>query len=351
MTETNLTQVRTGHEFDEGPLKDMLENALGEKLPAMSVLQYEGGQSNPTFRIDAGKASYVMRKQPPGTLLKSAHQVDREYRVMFALKNTDVPVPEMIALCEDPELIGTSFYVMEYVEGRIFEDTTLPEMTPAERTLLYEDLVDVMGKLHQVDYQEVGLGDFGREGNYFARQISRWTKQYQASKTIEIEEMEKLMEWLSQRIPEDDTTTIVHGDYRIGNLIIHPTEPRIVAVLDWELSTLGHPLADLSYHCLGYRRKYEDDHTLNNLDLVELGIPSEGQQVDRYYLQTQRERTDHWDFYLVYNFFRSAAITQGVYKRGIEGNASSKERALEYKDACLMFAQEGWELVESSKTA
>jgi len=347
MTSPRLTPVRPGHEFNQQALADMLHKALGEKPQKMEVLQFEGGQYNPTFRLTLGQSSYVMRKQPPGPLLASAHQVDREYRVMAALRKSAVPVPEMIMLCEDPEPIGVSFYVMEYVEGRVFDDVSLPNLEPAERQGIYQHLIDVLVELHRVDYREVGLEAFGREGNYYARQISRWSKQYRASKTVEISEMDSLMEWLPNQIPNDDTTSIVHGDFRLGNLIIHPVEPRVAAVLDWELSTLGHPLADLSYHCQSYLRQYEEG-SLNSLDLKSLGIPTEAEQVERYKARSGCGEIRHWTFYVVYNLFRTAAIIQGVYKRGLEGNASSRQAALEYKDTCQVLAKQAWDLVDET---
>lgn len=341
-----LTPVRPGHEFNEPALIKFLQQVLGEGHRSMDVLQFEGGQSNPTFRIIFNDKPYVLRKQPSGKLLPSAHQVGREYRVMSALANTPVPVPEMIALHEEADIIGTSFYIMELVEGRVFTDILLPEITAEERTALYENIVDIMADLHQINPEAVGLGDFGRPGNYYARQINRWSKQYQASKTIEIKEMDALMEWLPEHIPESDEVSVVHGDYRVGNAILHPTEPRIVAVLDWELSTLGHPLADLAYHCQNYHTEPEGETSLNRGNLEQLGIPSEASQLAHYCKKTGRSQIDNWHFYLGYNLFRSAAIIQGVYKRGIDGNASSTQ-ALEYKDACAERAHYAWQVLQA----
>lgn len=341
-----LTAVRAGHEFDERALADFLQKTLGEAQKSIQVLQFEGGQSNPTFRVTFNSKHYVIRKQPPGKLLPSAHQVGREYRVMDALADTPVPVPEMIALEETPDILGTSFYVMEHVEGRVFADILQPELTPEERHALSTHIVDVMADLHQVDPEAVGLGEFGRPGNYYARQISRWTKQYEASKTIEIPEMDELMAWLPEHIPSSDEVSIVHGDYRIGNAIVHPTEPHLVAILDWELSTLGHPMADLAYHCQNYYT--EGETSLNRPDLKELNIPSEAEQLKCYCEKTGRTRVDHWHFYILYNLFRSAAIIQGVYKRGLDGNASSQQ-ALEYKDACSDRAGYAWRLLQTVK--
>ena len=243
-----ITPVRSAHRIDESALEAYLHSQSAEFSGSLKVQQFEGGQSNPTYHLTVGGRPYVLRKKPPGEILPSAHQVKREYRVMAALAETDVSVPKMHLFCDDPSIIGTDFFVMEMVEGRVIPDVTLPNFNPKERAALYDHLIELLARLHQVDYQSVGLGEgFGRPGNYFERQISRWSKQYLASKTEELETMEHLMEWLPANIPQSDETVIVHGDYRLGNTIIHPTEPKIVAVLDWELSTLGHPMGDLAY--------------------------------------------------------------------------------------------------------
>ncbi len=340
-----ITPVRAGHEFDQAALARFLAPYLPGIEQDLEVRQFEGGQSNPTFLLRSGGREFVLRKQPPGELLPSAHQVDREYRVMAGLAETDVPVPEMIALCTDTDVIGTKFYVMEKIEGRVFTDLLLQELQPEERRAIYLDLVRVLAALHKVDPEAVGLGEFGRAGNYYTRQISRWSRQYEASKTEELPEMDKLMAWLPQQIPDSDEVCIVHGDYRLGNVMLHPTEPRIVAVLDWELSTLGHPLADLGYLCMDYHSPGYDGQSLGSADLKALGIPDEQEMVEHYCQLTGRDGIDNWTFYLVYNLFRSGAIIQGVYKRGLDGNASS-EQALGYKDACRMRAELAWSLVE-----
>ncbi len=345
MSNVELTPVRTAHRFDEAALARYLAEHIDGFEGPLTVEQFEGGQSNPTFRLEAGGRRYVMRKQPPGELLPSAHQVDREYRVMKALEHTAVPVPKMHVLCEDPAVIGTKFYVMEWVDGRVFVETRLPSLTPPERRAIYLDLARVLAELHNVDPTVVGLESFGRPGNYYERQISRWTKQYVASKTEEIEAMDKLMAWLPDNIPEQKKTVIVHGDYRLGNALIHPTEPRIAAVLDWELSTLGDGLADLGYICQDYHGEAYDDIGLAGADLEALGIPTEAEMVAEYCRHAGIGEIENWPFYLIYNMFRSAAIIQGVYKRGLDGNASS-EKALEYKDAARMRAERAWALVE-----
>jgi aminoglycoside phosphotransferase (APT) family kinase protein len=341
-----LTPVREAHRFDEAALAEYLAKQLPDFEPPLELRQFEGGQSNPTFLISAGERRYVLRKQPPGQLLRSAHQVDREYRVIAALADSEVPVPRTHLLCEDRSVIGTPFYLMEWVEGRVITDSRLPNLAPAERSAAYEDFVRVLAALHRVDPLEVGLGDFGRPGNYYARQISRWSRQYQASKTDPIPEMDALMEWLPANIPVSDETRIVHGDYRVGNCILHPSEPRIVAVLDWELSTLGHPLGDLAYFCQSYRGEATPGASLLGVDLAAQGIPDEQQVVARYCELTGRERIEDWDFYMVFVMFRSAAIVQGVYKRGLDGNASS-DRAREYGALVRQRAEEAWALVDA----
>lgn len=356
MTEENttdpvLTPVRAGHEFDQAALLRFLSEHAEGFGDDLEVLQFEGGQSNPTFLLKSAGREYVLRKQPPGDLLPSAHQVDREYRVMDALGATDVPVPRMIALCEDPAVLGTKFYVMEKVDGRVLTDLQLPDESKEERRAIYLDLVSVLAKLHAVDPAAVGLDSFGRPGNYYARQISRWSRQYEASKTEDIEAMDRLLAWLPDRIPESDESGVVHGDYRLGNVILHPTEPRIVAVLDWELSTLGHPLADLGYLCMDYHSPGYEGQGLGSLpSLTEHGIPTEAEMLERYCAETGRDGIENWPFYLAYNLFRSAAIIQGVYKRGLDGNASSA-KALEYKEVCRMRSELAWSLVEEAGLA
>ena len=346
-SDVEITDVRDAHRFDEASLATYLEDNVEGFEGPLTVRQFEGGQSNPTFQLITPNRTYVMRKQPPGELLPSAHQVDREYRVMNALWDTEVPVPKMYCLCEDTEVIGTKFYVMEMVEGRLFTETNLPNHSPEERRAIYLDLARVMAKLHNVDPEAVGLGEFGRPGNYYERQIGRWTKQYIASKTEDIEAMDNLIEWLPNNIPPQGKTVIVHGDYRLGNVLIHPTEPKIVAVLDWELSTLGDALADLGYLCQEYHGESYEDEGLVNVDFETSGIPTEEEFVAEYCQHAGRESIENWTFYLVYNMFRSAGIIQGVYKRGLDGNASS-EKALEYKDHCRNRSEKGWALLQAS---
>lgn len=331
-SDVELTAVRAAHRFDEPALHAFMQNEVEGYTGELKVSQFEGGQSNPTFLLEAGNTRYVLRKQPPGELLPSAHQVDREYRVMKALGNTPVPVPKMYALCEDTSIIGTKFYIMEMVEGRLFTETALPNLPKADQKAIYLDLARVLAELHKVDPIAAGLETFGRPGNYYERQIGRWTKQYQASKTEQIDAMDRLMAWLPDNIPSETQTVIAHGDYRVGNVLIHPTEPKIVAVLDWELSTLGDGLADVGYVCQDYHGESYTDEGLSKVDFATSGIPTEAEFVAEYCQHAGRDAIANWTFYIVYNMFRSAGIIQGVYKRGLDGNASS-EKALEYVDA------------------
>ena len=346
MSDVEITPVREAHRFDEEALHRYLSDGVAGYAGPLRVRQFEGGQSNPTFLLEAASGSYVMRKQPPGALLPSAHQVDREYRVMDALGPTGVPVPRMHALCEDPAVIGTKFYVMEHVEGRLVTDTLMPGFSPAERRAVYMDMVAILARLHEVEPAAVGLADFGRPGNYFARQVSRWTKQYIASETETIEAMNNLIEWLPRNLPADVPPVVVHGDYRLGNLLLHPEEPRVVAILDWELSTLGDGLADLGYWLQERHGDPADKAGLPGADLAALGIPTEAEVLEAYCAARGLGEVEDWNFYIAYNMFRSAGIVQGVYKRGLDGNASSA-KALEHAGAARRRAEQGWALVEA----
>lgn len=345
MSEAVLTPVREAHRFDEAALQSYLECHQDGFRGPLTIRQFEGGQSNPTYLVQAASGRYVLRKQPPGELLPSAHQVDREYRVMDALVNSSVPVPKMRCLCMDRDVIGAAFYVMDYVEGRMFSDATLPGATTTERRAMYSDLARVLAELHRIDPQAVGLGDFGRPGNYFARQISRWSRQYEASATEHVEAMTRLMRWLPENIPDSERTSIVHGDYRVGNCLMAPEEPRIAAVLDWELSTLGDPLADLGYVCQTYYIKAVNIG-VGGADLERLGIPDQKAFVMEYCRHGGSANVDYLQFSIIYNLFRLAGISQGVYKRGLDGNASS-EQALTFKDLARKYADIAWDLVVS----
>ncbi len=349
---TPVTEVRVAHRFDESALAAYLYANIEGFAGPLSVRQFSGGQSNPTFLLDAASGRYVLRKQPPGELLPSAHQVDREYRVMHGLGSIGAPVPQMLSLCQDKSVIGTDFYVMNCVEGRVFSDPALPGLNAAERREIYLDLARVLGRIHRVDYKFVGLEGFGRPADYVARQIARWSKQYLLAKTHRIDSMDRLMEWLPERIPDEDgdetASTIVHGDYRLGNTIVHPTEPRIIAVLDWELSTIGNPLADLSYLCQPYHIEVAeegDENPISGFDPEVVGIPGEQEVIDEYCRAMGRAKVADWGYYIVFNMFRSASILQGVYKRGLDGTASS-ESAHEYADASQSRANRAWELAQ-----
>ena len=315
--------------LDTRQLQDYLEEHIPGFSGELTAEKFAGGQSNPTFKLSAGGQHYVLRRKPPGELLKSAHAVDREYRVISALQDTDVPVAKTFCLCEDEDVIGSMFYVMEYMDGRVFWDATLPEIdTNEERSAIYDEMNRVLANLHNVDYEAVGLADFGRPGNYFERQISRWTKQYRASETEHNADMETLIEWLPANMPPDDgTVSLVHGDYRLDNVMFHKTEPRIIAVLDWELSTLGHPLADLSYQCMAWALPRSDQGMsgLGGVDRAALGLPTDDEYVANYCARTGRQEIQNWNFYMVFCFFRLAAILQGVKKRALIGTASSAE--------------------------
>jgi aminoglycoside phosphotransferase (APT) family kinase protein len=344
-TDAKLAAVREAHRFDEGALDEYLRKKLEGYAGPLSIRQFEGGQSNPTFLISCRNKKYVLRKKPPGKLLPSAHQVEREYRVMKVLEKTDVPVPKMLLLCEDDAVIGTPFFVMEYVHGRVLEDFTLPNKSPEERRAIYLDVVRVLATLHSVDYADLGLEDFGKPGNYFSRQIGRWSRQYIAAKTDEILSMERLMEYLPENVPEDDTSCIVHGDYRMGNMLFHPTKPKVAALLDWELSTLGHPLGDLGYSCMPYHSGVAGSVSLERLAGAQSGIPREEEFVAEYCRLTGRDSIADFNFYLAFSYFRLASILQGVYKRGILGNASSTA-AIERGRMAREIADIAWKLLQ-----
>jgi aminoglycoside phosphotransferase (APT) family kinase protein len=337
--------VAPQHAFDAGRLAEWMRENVDRGVGDLEIAQFKGGQSNPTYLINN---KYALRRKPPGKLLPSAHAVEREYRVMTALANTDVPVPKTFGLCEDPEVIGTAFFLMDYVEGRVLWDPTLGNMTNAERRAHYEELNRVIAALHKVDIAAVGLSDYGKPGNYLARQIDRWSRQYRASETERIESMDNLIEWLPANLPSGEMTSIVHGDYRIDNTVFHPTEPRILAVLDWELSTLGHPLADFAYHCMTWRMP-EGPHGrgLAGVDCAALGIPTEREYVDLYFKRTGRKTVEPsvWDYYMAYNLFRIAAICQGIAKRVVDGTAAS-EHARDAGARAPLLAELGWTQVE-----
>ncbi len=325
-----------------GTLGPYLEANVAGFRGLESMEKFSGGQSNPTFRLRASSGEYVLRRKPPGELLKSAHAVDREFRVMGALAGSDVPVPQALHLCEDDDVIGSMFFVMSLVPGRVYWDPALPDMDAGERGAIFDEMNRVLAALHDVDVQVVGLSDYGRPGDYFARQISRWTRQYAASETETIVDMDELMSWLPENMPADDgQVSLIHGDYRIDNLIFDPDSNRALALLDWELSTLGHPYADLAYQCMQWRLSREEVMPgLGDLDRRSQGLPTEEEYVARYCERRGISDIPHWHFFLAFGFFRFAAIMQGVYKRSLDGNASNA-RAAEYGSLVTPLARLG----------
>lgn len=343
--------VSGAHAFDIGALTAYLDSHLpGFKGPLTAEI-FKGGQSNPTYKLITPGASYVMRAKPGpvAKLLPSAHAVEREFKVMQGLQGTDVPVPKMYCLCEDESVIGRAFYVMEFVEGRVLWDQSLPGMTQTQRGEIYDEMNRVVAALHKVKFAERGLADYGKPGNYFERQIGRWSKQYAASITQPIAEMDSLMQWLPANIPasarDESLVSIVHGDFRLDNLLFHATEPRVLAVLDWELSTLGHPLADFSYHCMAWHIPPGAFRGIGGLDVESLGIPTESEYIRRYCertgLTTPAALKADWNFYMAYNLFRIAAILQGIAKRVVAGTASSAQAVSSAAGAPLL-AKMAW---------
>ncbi len=322
-SQPSIGAVRDNQRLDEAALDAWFRANVADPDQPLVLSQFNRGASNPTYLISAGNATgaqrWVLRKKPPGTLLASAHQVDREYRVMAALGSIGFPVPRMRAYCDDAAVIGTAFYVMDFLEGRIFRNARLPGMAPAERAAIYDNLNATLARLHQVDTAAIGLADYGRPGNYFQRQIDRWIKQYRGAETEVIPAMERLMAELPARIPPSDEVAIAHGDYRLENVMFHPTEPRIIAVLDWELSTLGHPLADIAYGCILYHSDSESWGTLKGIDVAASGIPDEAAYVAAYCRRTGRDAIPGFNVYLAFSMFRLAAIGQGVFKRNLIG--------------------------------
>lgn len=340
--------VRDIHRFDVPHLERYLAAQIDGFRGPLVVRQFKGGQSNPTYLLEAPSGRYVLRRKPPGKLLKSAHAVDREYRVISALYETGFPVPRPWLLCEDEAVVGTVFYVMEFVQGRIFWNLDLPDVDHDERGAIYDDVNRTIARLHTIDYRRIGLEDFGKPGNYFARQISRWSGQYRASETQPIPAMGRLIEWLPDHIPDDDSSAVVHGDFRLDNLVIHPTEPRVIAALDWELSTIGHPLGDFTYHLMAWQMPEIGIGStgLKGKPLAKLGIPGESEYVERYCARTGREGgIPNRDFYAAYNFFRIAAILQGIAGRVRDGTAASGH-AEKAARAVPPLAELGWQYAQ-----
>jgi aminoglycoside phosphotransferase (APT) family kinase protein len=340
--------VAAAHAFDIGALERYLGSNVDGFEGPIAVAQFKGGQSNPTFVLSTPARSYVLRRKPPGQLLPSAHAVDREFRVISALAGSAVPVPRTYVLCTDESVIGSMFYVMELVQGRVLWDPLLPDMDATQRQAIFDEMNRVIAALHSVDYAAIGLADYGKPGNYFARQIDRWTRQYRASATEVCEAMDRLIDWLPLNIPAGDQTAIVHGDYRLDNMIFHPTEPRVLGVLDWELSTLGHPMADFSYHMMAWRLAPHEFRGMRGCDFEALGIPTEQEYRDLYLHRvgaTQAPSATDWGFYMAYNMFRMAGILQGVKARALAGNAASAQ-ALEAGNRARPMAELGWQQVE-----
>ena len=316
--------VRDAHKFDEAKLAAWMEANVEGYAGPLVVEQFKGGQSNPTYKLLTPKQNYVMRRKPPGVLLPSAHAVDREYKVITALHNAGFPAAKTFGLCTDETVIGTWFYIMDCVDGRVIWDTTFPSEPKEKRAAYFDAMNATIAQLHMMDYQAIGLGDFGKPGNYFARQIGRWSKQYiEDTGAGHYGPMDKLVEWLPTAIPEGEEVSIVHGDYRCDNMIFHPTEPKVLAVLDWELSTLGHPLADFSYHLMMYRMPAVGTTGLAGNDLKAMGIPTEDEYVVAYCRRTGRSGIPNLDFYVAYNMFRLAAIIHGIKGRVVRGTASN----------------------------
>lgn len=347
---SDAVDVRPGFELDAARLASYLAEHVDDFSGPLTVRQFKGGQSNPTYLLSSPQRRFVLRRRPSGQLLASAHAVDREYRVMKALGEcSNVPVPKVLTLCTDETVIGTWFYVMEHVDGRIFWDTSLPEVATAQRAGYFDAMNAALASLHNVDYMAAGLSDYGKPGNYFARQLGRWAKQYSSDAAAgRVEDLDRVIEWLGAHAPATEEVAIVHGDYRCDNLIFHHTEPRVLAILDWELSTLGHPLADLGFHLMMYRMPTLAVSGLLGRDLDALGVPAEREYVDAYCARTGRSGIEDLDFYVTFNLFRFAAILHGIRGRVIRGNAVS-ERAHEYAKHVEAIAGLAWKTARAAQ--
>ena len=333
-------------DFEEKRLETWLRKTLPDLRGAMRLERIGGGQSNPTYFVVFDNREMVLRKQPAATLLPSAHAIDREYRVMQALAESALPVPKLVLYHSDRELLGTPFYLMERLQGRVFPDARLPGMVPAERRAIYMAMAHTMAGLHQVDWGRIGLSDYGRQGGYFSRQIARWSKQWEMSKSSESQDIDRLMPWLLDHLPDESETTLSHGDFRLGNLMFHPTEPRVIAVLDWELSTLGHPLADVAFNCMAWRTLPSEYGGIRGLDLQALGIPSELEYLQQYY-QLSGRRDGVTAFHFAFALFRMAVIFQGIAARAASGNAVG-DNATEVGALALAFARRAVEFIDGN---
>lgn len=345
----HTVDVKPEHALDVRRLEAYLAANIEGFSGPLAVRQFEGGQSNPTYKLETPTASYVLRRKPPGTLLPSAHAVDREFRVMTALGGAGFPVARARHLCADDSIAGTMFFLMDYVDGRVFWDPLMPDLSPSDRRIILDAAVDTLADLHMLDVEKLGLGDFGKPGNYFTRQVGRWSKAYQQSALQVDPNMAKLMEWLPANIPEDDSSSLIHGDYGVHNLLLHKTEPRVLAVLDWELSTLGHPLSDLVYFLIPWYRPDLDDgrSSFKGLDFETVGLPSIDEVVARYCRRTGRSGVDNLNFYCAFNLFRAAAIGEGIVARARQGNAAANDAA-SFAESVVAYADSGWRFAQST---
>ena len=336
-------EVAENLKFDEKRLQEWFGDNIPSAGKIEKIAQFKGGQSNPTYKITTEAQEFVLRRKPPGILLPSAHAVDREYKVITALQNTEVPVPITYGLCEDEDVIGTSFFVMDFLDGSIYWDLLLADKSPKERTEIYASKNKVIAELHKVNYENVGLSNYGKPGNYIARQVSRWTKQYLASETENIPAMNNLIDWLPPNIPDEDETSIVHGDYRLDNMVFNASN-NVMGVLDWELSTLGHPIADFNYHCISWRNIPQ---LADQKFCSENGIPTEEEYINMYSKHTGKKLDEHWEFYTIFNIFKLAGILQGIMGRVRDGTAASKH-AEERGNQVAPLAEAAWDLVEKN---
>ena len=328
--------------IDSASLQPWIDEYVPNAGNIKAIEQFKGGQSNPTYKIITESKNLVLRRKPPGKLLPSAHAVDREYKVITALYETGVPVPKTYGLCEDNDVAGTAFFIMDFLDGDLFWDPMIPTMTNKDRTQIYKNKNKTLAKLHSVDYKKIGLEDYGKPGNYVARQVSRWSKQYRASETDNIEAMNNLIDWLPKNIPDDDETTIVHGDYRLDNMILKNNE--VIGILDWELSTLGHPIADFSYHCLSWRTQ---EAFWDQAKLKELGIPSEREYMEMYCENSGKDLSNNWEFYMAFNMFKIAGILQGILGRVRDGTAASRH-AEERGNMVFPLSEAAWSTIEEN---
>ena len=340
-------EVLDTHRFDVSALERYMRGRIDGIEPPFRVRQFRGGQSNPTYYIETSSGPFVLRRKPPGHLLPSAHAIEREHQVMTALQGSGVAVPKTHLLCEDINIIGTPFFIMEYVDGHPISDATLPDRPAEERRAIFRSMIEMLARLHSVDWRAAGLANYGKPGNYVARQVHRWTTQYRASETERIDAMERLIDWLPAHIPAGDAASIVHGDYRPGNLLLHPTEPRIAAVIDWELSTIGHPLVDLGHHVLLFRTGPEDFGAFADR-ARPAGIPSEEEHLEDYCRITGRPSLPDWEFYVAFAMFRFAAIFQGITGRVVAGTANDPDARIAGARARPL-AERAWHLVETTK--